>query len=450
MRNQLTFANAIFADAVKENKKGGKKINKAKHFERIIGLALAVVICALSAFNILFYDIMSMDKKQTVRAGADISIPETIFGDRVTAVISDGMEIGSITATADYSDQSLDSNTNSYDAVINLDGLPLKEIVVEETETIMVQPGGQSIGILLQTDGVSIVGFSPVITEDGSTVNPASDAGLVTGDFITSINGQKIDTNAQIAAIIDEAGQAGESCEIVYLRNGIRHTLNIEPLFCTDSQTWRIGLYVRDNTAGIGTLSFYEPESGVYGALGHEVPDLQYGVSGEKKGTIVRAAVQGIKIGASGDPGEKLGVFLDEDWTGDIRTNSTFGIYGVLDSPPEVQYTDELVPVAMIGEVQTGPAEIYTVLDGETIQSFDIEIVKLMPGYKLTGKGMIIKVTDPELLEKTGGIVQGMSGSPIIQNGMFVGAVTHVFINDPTQGYGCFGEWMMEDAGLCD
>lgn len=107
MRNQLTFANAIFADAVKENKKGGKKINKAKHFERIIGLALAVVICALSAFNILFYDIMSMDKKQTVRAGADISIPETIFGDRVTAVISDGMEIGSITATADYSDSPL-------------------------------------------------------------------------------------------------------------------------------------------------------------------------------------------------------------------------------------------------------------------------------------------------------------------------------------------------------
>ena len=450
MRNQLTFANAIFADATKELKKGGKKINKTKHFDRIIGLALAVLICALSAFNIVFYDIMSMDKKQTIRAGTEISIPETIFGDKVTAAISNGADDASIAASADYEEQSPDGETaaTSYDAVINLDGLPLKEVVVEETESIMVQPGGQSIGILLQTDGVSVVGFSPVITEDGSAVNPASDAGLVTGDFITSINGQKIDTNAQIAAIIDEAGKANESCEIVYLRNGIRHTLNIEPLFCTDSQSWRIGLYVRDNTAGIGTLSFYEPNSGVYGALGHEVPDLQYGVSGEKKGTIVRAAVQGIKIGASGDPGEKLGVFLDEDWAGDIRTNSTFGIYGVLDSPPEIQYTEKLVPVAMIDEVQTGPAEIYTVLDGETIQSFDIEIVKLMPGYKLTGKGMIIKVTDAELLEKTGGIVQGMSGSPIIQNGMFVGAVTHVFINDPTQGYGCFGEWMLEDAGL--
>lgn len=409
-------------------------------------MALTLLIGCLSIFNILFYDIISMDKQQHIRAGAELAIPETVFDDQVTAAISDQMLIGSV-AAAEYQ-LPADDVDESYQAVINLSGLPLKEVVVEEHEPIMVQPGGQSIGILLQTDGVSVVGFSPVILEDGSSVNPAADAGMISGDFITSINGQKIDTNAQIASIIDQAGKAGESCEIVFLRNGIRHILQLEPLFCTDSQSWRIGLYVRDNTAGIGTLSFYEPNSGVYGALGHEVPDLLYGVSGEHKGSIVRAAVQGIKIGSAGDPGEKLGVFLDEEWQGDIRTNSTFGIYGVLESPPEISYTDQLLPVALVDEVQAGPAEIYTVLNGETIESFSIEIVKLMPNYKLTGKGMIIKVTDPRLLEQTGGIVQGMSGSPIIQNGMLVGAVTHVFINDPTQGYGCFAEWMLEDAEL--
>lgn len=333
-------------------------------------------------------------------------------------------------------------------AVISAGNLPLKTVEVVNTEAIMVVPGGQSIGILLQTEGVSIVGFSPVVTDNNATINPASDAGLMTGDFIVSINEEKIMNNAQIAEIIDQAGKTGNDCEIIYLRDGVRNNVNITPVFCQDSENWRIGLYVRDNTAGIGTLTFYEPGSGVYGALGHEVPDLEYGVSGEDKGSIVRAAVQGIKIGVSGTPGEKIGVFLDENWKGDIRTNGNFGIFGVLDSPPEVEYEIELVPVAMINEAKVGPAKIYTVIEGEEIEEFDIEITKLMTGYKLTGKGMVIKITDEALLEKTGGIVQGMSGSPIVQDGMMIGAVTHVFINDPTQGYGCFAEWMLEEAGL--
>jgi stage IV sporulation protein B len=433
--------------------KGGEKINcSVKRFDRLICYSLTALIFILSAFNIVFFDIVSMDNKQTVRAGTELQVPGTMLGDKLSAVINHGSPYQSITVDATFEDDlpGATANTENYEAVISLYGVPVKTVRVEEINSLLVEAGGQSIGILLRTDGVSVVGFSPVILADGNNVNPASEARIETGDFITTINGKKINNNDDIAAVIEAAGKNDENCTIVFMRNGIKHNVTVKPLYCTDSQTWRIGLYVRDNTAGIGTLSFYEPESGIYGALGHEVPDLQYGVSGEEKGTIVRAAVQGIKQGAAGKPGEKLGVFLDEDWQGDIRNNSSFGIFGILDSPPEVEYSDQLLPVAAVSEAEIGKAEIYTVIEGEKIESFDIEIVKLMDGYKLTGKGMVIEITDPELLTRTGGIVQGMSGSPIIQNGMFIGAITHVFINDPTRGYACFGAWMMEDAGLVE
>jgi len=432
--------------------KGGEKINRSvKHLNRIIIFTFTTLICFLSVFNIVFFDIISMDKKIELRAGSTIIVPDTVFGNRFLAVMNSG-SLNDVTVSANYEGVSFEpqENAENYEATISLYGMPVKKIQVHEVDEVLVHPGGQSIGILLQTDGVSVVGFSPVVLEDGSTMNPASEADLITGDFITSINGQKINSNADIATIINEAGQNKQNCAISYIRNGDAKTVNIQPQFCFDSESFRIGLYVRDNTAGIGTLSFYEPETEIFGALGHEVPDLEHGVSGEEKGTIVRAAVQGIKLATANLPGEKLGVFLNEDWRGDIRINSSFGIFGVLESPPETKIVDDLLPVATVDEVQTGAAEIYTVIEGEKIESFSINIIKLMDGYKLTGKGMVIEVTDPILLERTGGIVQGMSGSPIIQNDMFIGVVTHVFINDPTHGYACFGEWMLEDAGLGD
>ncbi len=441
------------ADAIYERKlKGGKQINLCLNKRnRFISITLGVLIALITIFNIAFFDIVSMDKKQIVRSGAEINVPHAIVFNNLISVESNRQTRDAMTVSAALDEESTLSDNkegSSSNATISIGNIPLKTVEVVNTETIKVIPGGQSIGILLQTEGVSIVGFSPVVTEDNTTVSPASDAGLITGDFIVTINEEKIINNEQIAEIINQAGSAAIDCEIVYLRNGIRHNVTIPPVFCSDSQSWRIGLYVRDNTAGIGTLTFYEPDSHIYGALGHQVPDLEHGVSGENKGSIVRAAVQGIKIGVVGTPGEKLGVFLDEQWEGDIRTNGSFGIFGVLQNDPEVNYQTEAIPTAMINEVEVGPAKIYTVVEGEEIEEFDIEITKLMSSYKLTGKGMIIKITDQRLLDITGGIVQGMSGSPIIQNDMFVGAVTHVFVNDPTQGYGCFAEWMFEEAGL--
>lgn len=438
-----------FRRSYQKQTKGGDKIFNQKMLSKVvICRMLAAGVCFLSLFNFVFFDILSMDKKQVISADSQLTVASLPLGLTPAVALADG-NTQSIPVTARYLAQEEKSVfDSSYRAVVSVAGIPIKTFDVQQVTPVKVEAGGQSIGILLQTDGVSVVGFSPVMLEDGTNVNPAAEAGMETGDFITTINEKKINSNADIADVISKAGEAGEVCKIVYLRNGIKHSAIVEPLYCCDSCSWRIGLYVRDNTAGIGTLSFYDPDSGIYGALGHEVPDLEYATNGESKGRIVRAAVQGIKEGEAGSPGEKLGVFLNEDWQGSITTNSNFGVFGKLDEAPQTAYSSEILPVALPSEVETGKAEIYTVVEGETIESYDIEIVKCMEGYKLTGKGMVIKVTDEDLLEKTGGIVQGMSGSPIVQNGRFVGAVTHVFINDPTFGYACFGQWMLEDAGL--
>lgn len=309
-----------------------------------------------------------------------------------------------------------------------------------------VYAGGQSIGVLLSTEGVSVVGLSPAVLADGSHVNPAEDAGIRIGDFITAVNGEKVDSNAEIASLIAKAGEAGESCIVDYLRNGIQRQAELFPCYCYESGSYRIGLYVRDNTAGVGTLTFWEPISGIYGALGHTVSDLRYGVEGENKGLILRTDVQGIRAGAVGTPGEKLGVFLENGWQGSITRNGEHGIYGQFDQLPAAG--GSLLPVASSDEVELGAAQLYTVLSGEEVECFDVQIVKQLDSYLSGASGMVIEITDERLLAVTGGIIQGMSGSPLIQNGRLIGAVTHVFVNDPTQGYACYAEQMLEEAGL--
>jgi len=315
-----------------------------------------------------------------------------------------------------------------------------------EQERRYAVPGGQSIGVLLSTEGVTVVGFSPAVAEDGSLLNPAEEAGLVSGDFITSINGETVLSNADISRIISAAAEEKESCSILYLRNGYQRKADLEPVYCEDTESWRIGLYVRDNICGVGTLSFYDAESKRFAALGHTVADIQHDAGGKGIGSIIRASVQSIRMGAAGNPGEKMGAFLNEDWHGEIQTNGSFGVYGELSELPDTSLSESVLPIAFPHEVQSGPAHIYTVLEGEKIESFDVNIVKTLESHKSKGHGLILEITDSTLIDKCGGIVQGMSGSPIIQNGLLVGVVSHVFVNDPLHGYGCFALWMLEES----
>lgn len=318
----------------------------------------------------------------------------------------------------------------------------------EQFPRLMV--GGQSIGILLQTDGVTVVGFSPIVSENGEALYPAKEAGIEVDDFIMAINGQKISDNLSAAKIINQCGKEG--CEVVvdYRRADKELQTRFKPLYCSDTQSYRSGLYIRDNTAGIGTLTYYNPVSGEYGALGHSIVNLQSNKE-EVRGYIVPASISALKASDRGSPGEKVGVFLGNSWEGTISENDQLGIFGRLECNQgnfSNEYFPEPLEVAKPEEVELGSAEICTVIDDEKIEKFSVTIEKIHTENEYNGKGLVIKITDEALLMKTGGIIQGMSGSPIIQNGKLVGAVTHVFVNEPEKGYACFAEWMLKNSKI--
>jgi stage IV sporulation protein B len=328
--------------------------------------------------------------------------------------------------------------------------IPIRTVQVDVLPPIKLVPGGHSIGVVMHSQGVIVVGHSPVKLLNGEYYTPAKDAGIHVGDVILSINGTPVQSDAQLADIIDKNGKTNKALNLMIKRGEERLQFSLSSVLCDDTKRYRIGLFVRDSAAGVGTLTFYEAHTQTYGALGHVITDSDTNQPIDcEQGKIVLATVSGIQHGKRGHPGEKIGVFIDEDQIiGDIRKNTPFGIYGQMSTGVANHLYPEALPIGAMNQVQTGPAEILTVIDGQTIDRFQIEIQKVNLQESPDGKGLVLKVTDPNLIEKTGGIVQGMSGSPIIQNGKIVGAVTHVFVHDPTKGYGCFIDWMLMESGI--
>ncbi|MBO8163122.1 MAG: SpoIVB peptidase [Brevibacillus sp.] len=327
--------------------------------------------------------------------------------------------------------------------------IPLKAVKVNVLPDIRVIPGGQSIGVKLQTAGVLVVGHHLVDTGK-EKLSPGEKAGVHVGDMIVKMNDLYINDMNDVKNIVNEAGKQKQPIDMLIVRGKEKLNLTLTPAKDVKDNEYRLGLYIRDSAAGVGTLTFYEPKSGAYGALGHVISDVDTGqpiVVGD--GQIVQASVTSIEKGESGNPGEKFARFYNESKTlGSITHNTPFGIFGKMKEQPGQSAYQKPIPVSLAENVKEGPAKILTVVDGQQVEEFDIEIVNVVKQQFPATKGMIIKITDKRLLEKTGGIVQGMSGSPIIQNGKLVGAVTHVFVNDPTTGYGCFIEWMLQDAGI--
>lgn len=304
-----------------------------------------------------------------------------------------------------------------------------------------VIPMGKAVGIKLFSDGVLVVGLSAVDTDEG-TCYPGRDCGLKEGDVITHINGDEVDTIEEVQAIV--ANGNGEPLSIQAVRG--QHQLQLTAAAAENRQgSYQLGVWLRDSMAGIGTMTFYDPESGTFAALGHGINDVDTAMLMPlESGSIMPANVSSVKKGASGDPGELHGQF---DLTRDLGTlyaNTSLGIFGQM--PKEnLMIQREPMPVASRDQVQTGPATILSNIRGDQVEEFDIEITRVYPSDN-SNRSLMIQVTDPELLEATGGIVQGMSGSPILQNGRIVGAVTHVLINDPTRGYGILAEQMLHQA----
>ncbi len=324
----------------------------------------------------------------------------------------------------------------------------LRRIAVEVVPRVEVVPGGESIGILLRTRGVTVVGHAPVDSAAGPRY-PARDAGVRVGDTIVRIDGVEVKSNQHIVFLVNRCAREGRPVPVEVVRGGEVLSLEVTPGYSERERVYQLGLFVRDGAAGVGTLTFLEPESGIFMALGHVVADSATNRPLEvSDGRIVRASVARIIPGRRGEPGEKEGTFVDNrDVIGTITANTEFGIVGVLTATDNA--LGGRVPVALAREVRPGPAEIRTVVDGQRVERFTVEIVRVdRTQTSPAGKGITLHITDPRLLEATGGIIQGMSGSPILQDGRLVGAVTHVFVNDPSRGYGVFAEWMVRAAEL--
>ena len=338
------------------------------------------------------------------------------------------------------------TQTGSAEVTFSLLGcIPLKTATVEvDSERILV-PGGQSIGLTLFTDGVFIVESADVYRQDGSVVNPARDAGLTSGDCITTVDGKEIDSMQSLMDAVKACKT--EQLEVEYVRDGQQRRAVVTPAI-DESGEKRLGVWVRDSTAGIGTLTYIDPQTQTFGALGHAVTDLDTGkVLPIKSGEVYLSEIIDVKKGTRGEAGELHGVFTG-GWNAisSLNKNTELGVYGkVAQSVVNPLYPDGL-PAASQSEVELGDAAILTTIDDAGVREFSCRIIRLTPQLTRASRSMIIEITDPELLSVTGGIVQGMSGSPIIQNGKIVGAVTHVYVNDPTKGYGLYIDWMLEEA----
>ncbi|MDG5788680.1 SpoIVB peptidase [Evansella sp. AB-P1] len=326
---------------------------------------------------------------------------------------------------------------------------PLRTMDITVLPELKIIPGGQSIGVRVQTEGVLVVGHHLVDTET-SDISPGEVAGIEVGDMITKMNGVKIEEMNDINPVVQESGEANEPIQVEIKRNGKKVNKELTPVKGKGDKTFRLGLYIRDSAAGVGTLTFYDPKSKKYGALGHVISDMDTKQPIEvNEGEIVSSKVTSIEKGMTGEPGEKLARFSsDRKVLGNITKNSSFGIFGELSEDVDNGKLNKPMDIGLSHQVEEGPAEILTVVNGDEVKRFDIEIVSSTEQKFPATKGMVLKVTDPELIDATGGIVQGMSGSPIIQNDRIIGAVTHVFVNDPTSGYGCHIEWMLQEAGI--
>lgn len=396
---------------------------------RLISKAVFFIALALdiAVFGSLIYLNQNISEDFKIKKGDTLSIDSPL---PVTAVYN-GTEL-----SGEHT-----KSTEQFDVDLKMFGIiPFSTASVQVVDELQVAVLGNPFGMKLYTEGVLVVDMTDVETENG-TVNPAENAGIKIGDYILSVDGKSLSTNEDLVNIVEKS--QGKAMKLKILRDKKKMTVTVKAEISKETGNYKIGLWVRDSSAGIGTLTFYSPATDVICGLGHGVCDEDTGkILKLDSGEIVFAEIYSVEKGEAGEPGQLKGKFTNET-LGEIKLNCSGGVYSELTG--NITLT-KLTEVALKNEIKNGKAQIYCTVDGTTPKLYDCKISIKSGNFNAATQNMVVTVTDKELLETTGGIVQGLSGSPIIQNGKLIGAVTHVLVDDPTKGYGIFAENMLETA----
>lgn len=379
------------------------------------------------------------------------SIPENIVifeGEKLNLKIAAGLSLDN---SNNYETQLTASNINnekinttgSSNLQLSLFGnIKIKNVSIDVIPKTKVIPIGSSIGMKLYTKGVLVVGMSQIDTDDNKKEKPYENSGIEQGDTIIEVNNNEIGNTDELIQEVNKSN--GEAVSIKYVRDNKTMQTSMTPVKSDDN--YKLGLWVRDAAAGVGTLTFYEPSTNMFMSLGHGITDIDTEQIVEiANGELVTANIVSINKGEKGKPGEIRGTIDNGYEIGSIYKNTNFGVYGSLKTKNYIPIdSSKEMEVATREEIQEGEAKILCQLDNSGPKEYKIEIEKIYLANNEDNKSMLIKITDESLIEKTGGIIQGMSGAPIIQNGKFIGAITNVLVNDPTKGYAIFGDMMIK------
>lgn len=347
---------------------------------------------------------------------------------------------GKIIQASNIADNTM-TDVGKIDLSINLfNNLKLKDVSVNVIPKTTVIPLGNAIGLKLYTEGVLIVGMSEI---EGK--KPYQNTDIEEGDRIVSINNNKISSTNDLIETVNKS--QGSELVVKYIRETSERETNIIPVKTKENE-YKLGLWVRDAAAGVGTASFYIPSTGEFATLGHGITDIDTGdLITIANGELVTSNIISIQKGQKGNPGEIRGTIEGSKKIGNVAKNTSFGIFGKISNKTNLNITEREMDIASREEIKTGKAQIICEIETGNKKYYDIEIQKIYKGNNTDNKSMLIKIIDKELLDKTGGIIQGMSGSPIVQDGKFVGAITNVLVNDPTTGYAVFADIMLKQMG---
>ena len=399
---------------------------------------IMILLTFLLIIYVYILVISNIPDEITIFEGENLSL-KTIFG--MTLHSEDEV----LEVSANSGEKTINKIGNETLSISLFDKLFLKSVDVSVLPKTTVIPVGNIAGVKLYTNGVLVVGMSEIEGEDSKTYKPYENTGIEEGDTIVKINDNVISSTDDLIEKVNMSN--GEKIEIEYIHDEETKECSITPIK-TSEEEYKLGLWVRDSAAGVGTVTFYEPSTQSFGALGHGITDIDTGdLLNIASGEFVTAKVLNIKKGEDGNPGKIQGTVEEQETIGEITKNTEFGIYGKIQDLSSLNIdTSKEMEVAMRDEIELGKATILCSLDNQTVKEYEIEITKIYKDNHYNNKSMEIKVTDEELIEKTGGIIQGMSGSPIIQNGKFIGAVTHVLVNSSTEGYAIFGDLMLKQS----